>query len=265
MGLAFSIGPITAPKLGATLLFAVASFFLVAHIWSLNDWAGFSWDRNDPNRSKTVFSTRGVSAHDILRLSLGLLGLSLLAFTAFSRITWLLAVAIAVLGVFYSHPALHAKSIPVLSSMTHLVGGVLHFLLGYSVFAPIDRRGILIALFFALTFTAGHLNQEVRDYEGDRLNGLATNAVAFGPRAAFVAGLAVFTLAYGDLLLLAVAAIVPAALGILAVALYSVHLYWSLATLRAGLTFERVSGFQRRYRLLYAVIGLAIGAALVLR
>ena len=65
-----------------------------------------------------------------------------------------------------------AKRIPLLSSLPHLLGGLLHFLLGYSLFEPIDGRGVLIALFFALTFTAGHLNQEVRDHEGDQVNGL---------------------------------------------------------------------------------------------
>lgn len=76
-----------------------------------------------------------------------------------------------------------------------------------------DGRGILIALFFALTFTAGHLNQEVRDHEGDRATGHRTNAVAFGPVSAFIAGLGVFTLAYADLSLLAWMGLVPALLG----------------------------------------------------
>jgi 4-hydroxybenzoate polyprenyltransferase len=175
----------------------------VAHIFSFNDWAGASTDRNDPTRSETVFSTRGVAPRDVLLLSAALLALSLLLFAHLSRQTLLVAVAIAALGVFYSHPRLNGKGTPIISSCPHLVGGVLHFLLGYSLFSPIDQSGILIGLFFALTFTAGHLNQEVRDYDGDRLNGVHTNAVAFGKTPAFLAGLVVFTLAYTDLFLLA--------------------------------------------------------------
>jgi hypothetical protein len=47
--------------------------------------------------------------------------------------------------------------------------------------------------------------------------------------------------------------------------LYPLHLYWTVTTYRAGLTFEAVSRFQARYRALYGVIGLAMLAALFLR
>jgi 4-hydroxybenzoate polyprenyltransferase len=265
MGLAFSIGTITPGRLPAAALFAVASFLLVAHVWSFNDWAGLASDRNDPNRAGSVFSARGVSPRDILLLSLGLLALSLLGFSVLSRLTLTFAAAIASLGVLYSHPSINAKGIPLMSSSPHLIGGLLHFLLGYSLFGGVDRRGILIALFFALTFTAGHLNQEVRDYESDRGNGLRTNAVAFGRRPAFLAGLAIFTLAYGDLFFLAYAGLVAPALGALPLALYPIHLAWSLIVLREGLTFERVRRFQSGYRALYAAIGFAMVAALLLR
>src|SRR5260370_254940 len=83
-----------------------------------------------------------------------------------------------------------------LSSLPHLIGGMFHFLLGYAVFTSIDYRAVFIAVFFALTFAAGHLNHEVRDFELDRKNNARTNAVAFGKRATFIAGLIVFSCAY---------------------------------------------------------------------
>ena len=256
---------LTSQAIGDLALFVVASFLLVAHIFSFNDWAGASTDRNDPNRSQKVFATKGVAPRDVLLLSTVLLAASLLLFARLSRQTLLVAVAIAALGVFYSHPRLNGKGTPIISSCPHLVGGVLHFLLGYSLFTPIDQSGILIGLFFALTFTAGHLNQEVRDYDGDRLNGVHTNAVAFGKTPAFLAGLVVFTLAYTDLFLLAGMGVVPAALAIMPLVLYPIHVMWSVQTLRAGLTFTNVSRFQGRYRMLYGVIGLGIVLALLLR
>src|SRR5207245_6909646 len=140
------------------------------------------------------------------------------------RRTFLHAIAIAAVGVVYSHPSINTKIMPILSSSPHLVGGLLHFLLGYSLFVGIDRRGILIALFFALTFTAGHLNQEVRDHDGDRLNGIRTNAVAFGTKSVFVMGALLFTLAYAHLFALAYAEIVPAPLVTLPLGLYTVPL-----------------------------------------
>ena len=265
MGLVFSMTALTPQAIGAAVLFGVASYLLVAFIFSFNDWAGVSTDRNDPTRSTTLFSTKGVTPRDMLVLSAALLALSLLLFAQLSRQAVLLAIAIAALGVFYSHPALNGKGTPVISSCSHLVGGLLHFLLGYSLFAPIDRSGILIGLFFALTFSAGHLNQEVRDCDGDRLNCVHTNAVVFGKAPAFLGGLALFTLAYADLVLLAVTGVVPAALAIVPPVLYPIHVVWAVRTLRAGLSFENVSRFQRRYRLLYGVIGLAIVLALLLR
>ena len=51
--------------------------------------------------------------------------------------------------------------------------------------------------------------------------------------------------------------IVPRAL-VLVAALYVVHLYWSLRTLREGLTFASIWRLQMRYRALYAIIGLII-------
>jgi 4-hydroxybenzoate polyprenyltransferase len=265
LGLAFGVTGPTIADVPRTLAFALASFLLVAHVFTFNDWAGIALDSNDPNKAADVFVVRGVSRHGVAVLSLGLLAASLVLLALLRVQTLLLGIAIAALSALYSHPAFNAKGTPVVSSFPHLIGGALHFLLGYSVFGGIDVRGTLIALFFALTFTAGHLNQEVRDYDGDRLNGIRTNAVAFGKTSAFVAGFLLFTLAYADLFFLAAARLVPAPLGVLPSILYPLHVFWSITTFRAGLSFANVSRFQNRYRMLYAVIGLAMIGALFFR
>jgi 4-hydroxybenzoate polyprenyltransferase len=245
-------------------VFTIGGVLLVAHVFSLNDWAGVHADGNDPNKAGKVFLTLGISRRSFGIFSLALLGASLLLFATLGGTTLALAAAVAALGVVYSHPALDAKGRPVVSSIPHVLGGLLHFLLGYSLFAPIDARGGLIALYFALTFTAGHLNQEVRDHDGDRLNGIRTNAVRFGRRAAFVASFAVFTLTYAHLGVLALTGMVPAAQAALLL-LYPLHAAWSLAALRSGLTFEAVTRLQGRYRRLYAFIGLIILVTLLAR
>lgn len=265
LGAAFALKEITVESAASMALLALAGFLLVAHIFTFNDWAGIASDSKDPNKSANVFSTKGITPGGVLLLSAGLLAASLLLFALLPARTCLVAVAIAALGIFYSHPSINAKAMPIVSSSPHLVGGALHFLLGYSLFSGVDGRGVLIALFFALTFTAGHLNQEVRDYDGDRLNGLLTNAVAFGRTAAFVAGFLGFTLAYGDLVVLAHAGLIPASLGVVPLALYPLHVLWSVRTFRAGLTFENVSKFQGRYRMLYALIGLTMVVTLLRR
>lgn len=265
LGVAFSVHAFTLQTVARAAMLTLASMLLVAHIFSLNDWANIALDSNDPNKADDVFVVRGIARRNFGVLSLGLLVASLLLFALLRRQTLILGVAIAALGAIYSLPALNAKGIPVVSSLPHLLGGALHFLLGYSLFEAVDGRAVLIGLFFALTFTAGHLNQEVRDYEGDRLNGIRTNAVAFGKTAAFAAGFVLFTLAYADLFVLAYAGIVPAALAVLPSILYPLHVFWSVSTWRAGLSFGNVSRFQNRYRLLYALIGLAMLASLFVR
>src|SRR5262249_5626407 len=167
--------------------------------------------------------------------------------------TLAIALVIAALGAFYSYPGIGAKSRPIVSSFAHLAGGMLHFLLGYSIWGPLDHQAVLIALFFGLTFTAGHLNQEVRDYDGDRLNGVRTNAVAFGKTAAFLAGGAIFALAYADLAALAYTRMVPLFLLAPPLVLSPLHLVWAVTTFRAGLSFDAVSAFQSRYRAIFAL------------
>jgi 4-hydroxybenzoate polyprenyltransferase len=239
----------------------VANVFLVTHIFMLNDWSGLGVDLADPNKASDVFTARGVGHREMGVLTAGLLVVSLLLFSRLGPITFSLSLAIATLSALYSLPRFNWKGTPILNSLAHLAGGTLHFLLGYSLGNVIDRRGLAIAAFFALIFTAGHLTQEVRDHEGDAINAIRTNAVIFGPRRTFAASLVLFTLAQVLLLLLALQGILPRPLAVL-VALYAVQLWWSIETLREGLTYASVCRLQARYRVLYAVIGLAMVAAL---
>lgn len=263
MGVMFGFRGLAIVQAPALLLFLVATICLLAHIFCFNDWAGIAADLNDPNKLNEVFLTKGITRQQVGILSL-FLGLASVAIYSLLPVqTLLLAVGIIILGLLYSHPRIHGKGIPIISSCLHLSGGVLHFLLGYSLFSQIDLRGVLIGLFFAIIFTAGHMNQEIRDYEGDRLNGILTNGVRFGKRRMFIISFSLFVLSYGYLWSLARYGLVPPALGYL-VGLIPVQAYLSWKTLKAGLTFQTVTRFQSQYRLLYAGIGLFIVATLLI-
>ncbi|MHC4148279.1 MAG: UbiA family prenyltransferase [Planctomycetota bacterium] len=264
MGIAFSLKTFTTVEVTHVVLFAVASFLLVAYVFALNDWVDITADSNDFNKSAKAFPAKGTSQSDMRNLSLGLGALSLFLFSLLPFRTFLIAVAIAALGFVYSHPVVRTKCSPLVSSVTHLTGGVLHFLMGYSLFRQIDERGVLIAFFFALTFTAGHLTQEVQDYRGDRLNGTLTSAVKFGKDRVFVASQIIFLLAFVHFTLLAFSGLVPRPLVLVAL-LYPFILFASVRTFQAGLTFENLSRFRTYYRALYALIGLAMMAFIVLR
>lgn len=250
MGAAFAAGAVTTTNIETLLVFLVGSILLVAHVFTLNDWADIAHGLKAPDPQ--------VSSRRLFWFSIFLLIASLLTFTLISSRVVLLGVIVAGLGFFYSHPILNFKGTPIASSLPHLIGGIFHFLLGYSVFMPIDQRGIFIAFFFALTFAAGHLNHEVRDFELDRKNNARTNAVAFGKRTTFVAGLILFSCAYLWLFLLGSFRFVPRPLSVIAVLFYLPHLFWSLRVLRTEFHPEIVDRFQVQYRVLYAVIGLSM-------
>jgi 4-hydroxybenzoate polyprenyltransferase len=262
LGAAFALRHPGVQDLAPVATLIIANIFLVSHIFMLNDWAGLTTDLADPNKASRVFTARGVGRNEMGALTIGILLLSLFLFSRLGAITLGLSLAIATLSALYSLPRFDWKGKPFLNSFAHLTGGILHFLLGYSLGRAIDSRGVAIAIFFALIFVAGHMTQEIRDYEGDAANDIRTNAVVFGQRRTFVASLILFAVAHILLLVLALQEILPRVLAALVV-FFPMQLYWSLETLREGLGFASVSRLQARYRALYAVLGLAMVVALL--
>lgn len=258
LGAVFAVGQFTGPDAALLLLvLVVANALLVAHVFLLNDWSGVQHDLRDPARSAGVFVNRGIYRHEIGALLVTLLLASLFLFGSLGRTTLALGLLIAGASALYSLPRVHLKGMPVANTVLHLVSGLLHFLLGYSIFHGLDGRGAEIGFFFATIFSAGHLTQEVRDFAADRANGIHTNAVRFGPRCCFIAGFALFTFANALLIALALRGSVPRAVGLVA-ALYPLHLYWALRAWREGLTFAGLRRLQGRYRVLYAGIGVVM-------
>jgi 4-hydroxybenzoate polyprenyltransferase len=241
-------------RLGLLLLGSLA---LTAHVFVFNDWAGHSSDIRDPRRETLVFDRQGISSRQVACVASVLLILASVALAAVRGPAMLIGAAIAVLSLLYSYSPSFGKSTPIVASINHLLGGALHFLLGYTLSRPLDASGLMISLFFGLVFAGGHLNQEVRDYEGDLLGGIRTSAVAFGCRQAFLASLVTFTAAYAMLVTLAALGALPRLL-LWSPVLWLLHVAWSLQALQRGLGFETALWMQRRYRLLFAFIGLAM-------
>jgi 4-hydroxybenzoate polyprenyltransferase len=250
----FSFGDSDVLKMGLLFLCSLA---LTAHVFVFNDWAGQDADLLDPQRANRVFVRQGIGRDQVARVAIGLLILSNVFSAFLGAKTVLIAAMIALLSLLYSSSSWFGRSTPVVATLNHLIGGSLHFLLGYTLFHDLDTRGLLLSLFFGLVFAAGHLNQEVRDHDGDLLSGTRTSAVVFGSRRAFIASLWLFTMAYGVLLALAVFGFLPGLLlgGAVAMAL---HLAWSLQALKRGMRFETALWMQRRYRLLFGAIGLGM-------
>jgi 4-hydroxybenzoate polyprenyltransferase len=238
-------------------LLLLGSLALTAHIFVFNDWAGYSSDIRDPRRTTLVFARQGISRRQVARVAIALLIFANVAFVAVGRLAILLGAAIAALSLLYSCSPSFGKSTPIVGSINHLLGGALHFLLGYTLAHALDASGLVISLFFGLVFAGGHLNQEVRDYEGDLLNGIRTSAVVFGCQRTFLASLCTFTAAYAILAGLAALGILPGLL-LWSPIVWLLHVAWSLRALQRGLGFETALWMQRRYRLLFALIGIAM-------
>ena len=238
-------------------LLILGSLALTAHIFVFNDWAGHRSDMRDPRRATLVYVRRGISRRQVARVAIALLIFANVAFAVVGSPAILFGAAITALSLLYSCSTSFGKMTPVVASINHLLGGVLHFLLGYTLCRAPDARGLVISLFFGLVFAGGHLNQEVRDYEGDLLNGIRTSAVVFGCRRTFLASLCTFTAAYAMLAVLAALGMMPRLL-LWSTLVWPLHIAWSLRALQRGLGFETALWMQRRYRLLFACIGLAM-------
>jgi len=219
-------------------------------------------DSRDTNRATGVFMTNGIGHTGIRYLWIALLALSLLLLSLAGSRTLILGLAIAGLSALYSAPAFHMKGVPLLNSALHLIGGLLHFLLGYSLFRPVDGRSLEIGCFFALVFAAGHLTHEARDCDADLLNGIRTNAATFGKAGSFAA--------------VSASSRSPTLCWLCWLPAVPCRAPWSSSprsmpcistgrcgTLRAGLNFESIWRLQVRYRALYAIIGLMMAVTVL--
>lgn len=260
LGAAFA--GVSAIGLERMVILAAGSVLLTAHVFVFNDWAGQHTDLNDPRRAPQVFANHGISSMTVAALTVALLAAAMVPLAALGFTAVVLGAAIACLGIFYSDADAAGKGVPVFASLIHLLGGGLHFLLGYTVVRPVDAHGLAIALFFGLVFAGGHLNQEVRDHDADHRGGIRTTAVVFGPRRALVASLVVFSAAYGELAALAALDVVPRPLLWAAAALWPLHVVFSLRALRGEPGFEQARWLQRRYRFLFAVVGVVMALVL---
>ncbi len=239
------------------VLLILGSLALTAHVFVLNDWAGHVSDTRDPRRVTFVLDREGINRRHVGLVAVALLIFANATFAVVGTRAVLLGAGIATLSLLYSCSPSFGKTTPIAASLNHLIGGALHFLLGYSLSHALDARGVLLSLFFGFVFAAGHLNQEVRDYEGDLLNEIPTSAVVFGCRRTFLASLIFFTAAYAILFTLAALGILPRLL-LGSVFVWLLHVVWSLQALRRGLGFETAIWMQRRYRVLFAFIGIAM-------
>jgi 4-hydroxybenzoate polyprenyltransferase len=244
-------------SVGRDGLLLLGSLALTSHVFLFNDWADYSRDSGDLRRSSLGVNGYGTNRKQIAYAAIVLLVLANVAFALVGTSAVVFGAGIAFLSLVYSFSPRLGKGTPIAASLNHLIGGSLHFLLGYAAVRSVDGRGVGISLFFGLVFAAGHLNQEVRDYESDRANGVGTVAVTIGRTGAFLASFCLFTIAY---LLIGVLALVSVLPGILMVSAgaWLFQARWTIQALGRGLDSATALWMQRRYRLLFALVGVVM-------
>lgn len=159
------------------ILFVVAIFLLFTAIYAFNGLAGIGEDSENTrlsdlkNRKSTFIATLAVSLY-----------LSLIFFFMIKFALAVFAVVSFLLWCLYSFPKKGFKYRPVLGTLIHFFGQIIHFLMGYAVIKPIDSAGLAASVYFALLFSAGHINHELIDREADEKTGIMTGAVYFGAK-----------------------------------------------------------------------------------
>jgi len=257
LGVLFGLDTLEGVPPVAIPVFAVASLLVVAHVFLLNDWSDAESDHHAREKRGRIFTDRGIEPRRMLLFCsvLGAAGLAMLP--ALSLWSFAFGSGVVLAGVAYSMPGIGTKGIPVASSVTHVAGQCLQFLMGYCLTRPPDLRGALVSIFFALVFAAGHLNQEVRDFEGDREAGTRTNAVVFGRRTAFFASHLLFAAAFAYLGWLAVRSLVPFE-AVFLVGLYPVYALAFWRAFAEGLSYGGATRLQSVYRAIFVALGLGM-------
>lgn len=259
IGLAFFIPDISIGSTINALFVALGSFLVMASIFAINDWADINLDSQNTLKHKDTFLVNGINPNQMLGLANWLAAGGIIIFATLSKFHVLAALGAIIFGLVYSVPihGMRGKSIPVFSSFLHFGGTLLSFLLGALTFAPADWQNLLVAFHPAILITAGHLVHEVEDYEQDLIAKCQTNAVRFGRDAVFIFASLLFGFSFLLLFWLTEEGYFPSVIKYTSY-LYLLYAVLALKAYRAGLTRDNVRHLQNQYRILFAVVVLAM-------
>jgi 4-hydroxybenzoate polyprenyltransferase len=165
----------TVTFLKLSLLYALCLFLGLA-IYSTNSYFGYKTDLSN-DRLAIIHSSSKINL-GIYAFLFTIMTVALLYFFSWEiRFT---AISMVIIWGIYAWPRIGLKSIPVVGLVVAFVAQLAHFHLGYLMFENLSSDSMLIAIYFALLFTAGHALHEVIDFEADRKVQLNTSAVYFG-------------------------------------------------------------------------------------
>ncbi len=265
LGILFTLNSINYAITLRIILFMLAVLLGIGHIFTLNDWLGYNFDKYNPKKINTPLLVGRVSLSRLRLLCLTLGGLCLFLFFILSFKVFVLAILIIFCGICYDHPRILLKGIPLVDVVINALGGSFLFLLGYTLFNPLDIRGVLISLYFAFLISGGYLIHAVMDYESDMRLNIHTFAVKFGRERALDVSLVIFTLSNLYFFLLGIFGVIPFHLCIIPVVIYPIYLYLFFSTIKKKknkYNFD-IARFIKNYRKLYTFMGIYLSIALI--
>lgn len=236
LGFFFSLESWSQFSLGKFCFFYLALILLIMHVYLFNDWA-------DKYKKKFLEAS----------LVTGVSGIVL--FFLISLLSFFIAILITILSILYSHPLFKGKGKPIFSSLIHLLGGSLLFLLGCASF-KITLNSFLLSIFFALAFSAGHLIHEIIDFSYDSSQGVVTNAIRFGEKRTYLLSFFLFSSSFFYLGFLILQGFFSFSLIYLILTIYLIYLFFSLKIFFSGITQERLIFFRKVYRSLFVFLGI---------
>jgi 4-hydroxybenzoate polyprenyltransferase len=162
----------------AKSIFAFAGMVLViSHIMLLNDYFDAEIDKKKEGSRQALaeIPIKLIGALAAILLSLGLLFTWLTSPTYFA-----ISSVLVLLAAAYSAPPIRYKQVYPFSTLGDVSGAFLLFWAGYSWFAPVDLRAIVVSLIPFLVFVFWRLKHEITYVEFDTETGKRTLAVVHG-------------------------------------------------------------------------------------
>jgi 4-hydroxybenzoate polyprenyltransferase len=257
IGTLFAVDEFSRGLVHSVIRFLVATYGLVIYVYVLNSWGGLETDRKNRRLEDHPVLTGEVTANHLMAVFYIGLAVSFALYLLWVPQCFPIALAIASIWTMYSHPDIMAKARPIFGNLVHFSGGILQFLLGWILLKPIEGAGLLLAVYFAGIFSAGHLNHEVMDHDADREMGLRTNAVVFGPHRMLSVAFGFFTFWSIYLFAITIYGFVPASWTIPFLVVYPIHAIAHFKFRPAPGETYRLE-YQKIYRALYVAAGVVV-------
>lgn len=172
----FAIDTVGINEIYKILALGILSVFIVFAVYSFNAYAGIDDDKYNL-RLQSLFSVSPkFFISSFFTASFFVIAISLFL----NPFTIVFSIIILILWTFYSHPKYGLKQKAIYGTLIHFVAQTFHFILAWMVFKDISLNAILLAIYFSIAFSCGHLLHEIIDYNADNSSGFKTTPIKFG-------------------------------------------------------------------------------------